>query len=62
MKKADDYEQKYYDLLYENRKLKERVNELETIIKITKKNKYELTRYIYGEIRKQNAKNRKNNT
>jgi hypothetical protein len=45
-----DYEQKYYDLLYENRILKNKVKILEESLKITEKG--DLKRYLINQILK----------
>lgn len=58
MKKNIDYEQLYYDVLYENRKLKNKVTELENEIQDlnicrTKKN-IDLQKYLLLQIGRKN--------
>lgn len=61
MKKNIDYEQLYYDVIYENRKLKNRITELETEIQDlnicrTKRN-IDLQKYILVQMeRRKNGK------
>ena len=61
---GEDYEQLYYDALYENRKLKQRVNELENEIQDinncrTKRN-VDLQKYILLQFeRRKNGKAKK---
>lgn len=61
MKKNIDYEQLYYDAIYENRKLKNRITELETEIQDlnicrTKRN-IDLQKYILVQMeRRKNGK------
>ena len=58
MEKDIDYEQLYYDAMYENRKLKERITELENEIQDlnicrTKRN-IDLQQYIMLQIKRKN--------
>ena len=50
-----DYEQKYYDLLYENKILKNKVNILEDTLKYS--NKGELKKYLIEQILKYKGAN-----
>ena len=47
-----DYEQLYYDVLHENRKLKEKIKELEETIRIVNNPKIELISYIINTTKK----------
>lgn len=58
MKKDIDYEQLYYDAMYENRKLKEKITELENEIQDlnscrTKRN-IDLQKYLVLQIKRKN--------
>lgn len=58
MEKDIDYEQLYYDAMYENRKLKERITELENEIQDlnvcrTKRN-IDLQKYLVLQIKRKN--------
>ncbi len=67
-----DYEQKYYDLLYENKKLKKKIEELEGELSLVNKStkeklniKKEIIRELdiyYKNIREKNKKNVRNTT
>ena len=61
MKENIDYEQLYYDAIYENRKLKNRITELENEIKdlniCRKKRNIDLQKYILVQMeRRKNGK------
>lgn len=51
-----DIEQKYYDLLYENRQLKKEIEELKMIIKLKDKGKNEIIKYIIENTRRNKCK------
>lgn len=63
MEKDIDYEQLYYDAMYENRKLKERITELENEIQDinicrTKRN-IDLQQYIMLQIKRKKGEDKK---
>ena len=55
-----DYEQKYYDLLFENKKLKQQIESLKSEIEayelVGKYNKNGLTKYVVNLMRRKNEK------
>ncbi len=50
--KENDYEQKYYDAIYEIRQLKEKIKELEETIELINNPKKSLITYIIKTCRK----------
>lgn len=58
MKKDIDYEQLYYDAMYENRKLKEKITELENEIQdlniCRSKRNIDLQKYLVLQIKRKN--------